>query len=40
MFKRDPILKGWDLKLNKESQNYKEMKALLKEFEKEYTRQK
>ncbi len=36
MFKRDPLLKGWDLEPDKNSKNYKEMKAMLDEFEKEY----
>ena len=40
MLKRDSLLKGWDLELDKDSENYKKMKALLQEFEKEYIRQK
>ena len=32
MFKKGQLLKGWDMQLNKESQNYKEMKALLMKF--------
>ena len=38
MFKRDQILKGWNLDLDKDSRNYKENKALLQEFEKEFLR--
>ncbi len=40
MFTRDPLLNGWNLELDKNSKNYKEMKALLQEFEKEYIRKK
>ena len=36
MYKRDPILKGWDLEIDKDSKNYIEMKAMLMEFKREY----
>ena len=40
MFKRDPILKGWDLEIDKDSKKYKEMKAMFMEFEREFQLQK
>jgi len=36
MFKKGPLLKGWDLEPGKNSENYLEMKAMLVEFEKDY----
>jgi len=38
MFKKDPLLKGWDLEPDKNSENYKKMNTRLQEFEKEYIR--
>ena len=40
MFKKDPILKGWDLEPDKTSKNYIEMKEMLKEFEREFQKTK
>ena len=39
MYKRDPILNGWTLEVDKESKKYKEIKVMLMEFEKEYQHQ-
>lgn len=38
MYKLDPILKDFNLKISKISKNYLEMKAMLEEFEREYIR--
>ena len=36
MFKKDPLLNGLNLTINKNSKNYKKLKAILKTFEKQH----